>query len=229
VKGQQLSFKASNYFTYFELQGIHPTLDDLHTDLKKFRRKEVVYICSVINSVLQDWQGKCDRKAHDDLIKESLPVPLAAYVLAGVNDAHNPRSLYHRQQLLLVCKEALQYCGETGLNPLELPQWGGLGMVLLKASDLLPKRLSRHHGAVSQILNVVSEMIPVAEASGFYSPAHKFVRSYAMLTRFLGRRELDVPQIFESATGMPLHIFQALSYATMSRYASRTKLKTSLC
>ena len=208
----------ANYYTYSELARTErPTIEEFRADLAKFRRNEVVYLCSVINCALQNWHGKTDREAQDQLIRESLSSQLADYVLAGMHDGENPRGLYHRQQLLLVCKEAIRVCGEKGLNPLELPFWGGLGLVLLKANDLLYKKLTHGHGA-DQILNVISEMIPVAEASGFHNPANKIVRSYAMLSRFLDSRDLDLPKIFESATAIPLRSFQALSYATHLKY-----------
>ncbi len=191
------------YFTYSEIaQTERTTLNEFRTELAKFSRTEVVYSCGLLNAILCNWQGKSDRKTHDLLVRDSLPPRIANFVIARFHDSDRPRGLYHRQQLLFVCKEATQVCGDSGRNPLALPYWGGLGIVLMMANDLLPKRITHPKTNVTeQMLSVMSEMIPVAEASGFYRPINKIIRSYLLLNRFLPETTLNVAETFRKCRG----------------------------
>ncbi len=107
---------------------------------------------------------------------------VAERINATVRDLRNPRGVYHRQQLLFVSKEALLYCQDQGgEDPLAPPQSGKFGRVLLMANDLLPKRVTGPASTHAQMINVLSEFIPIAEASGSYKAIHKIVRSSLML------------------------------------------------
>lgn len=144
---------------------------------------------------------------------------VAERINATVRDLRNPRGVYHRQQLLFVSKEALLYCQDQGgEDPLAPPQSGKFGRVLLMANDLLPKRVTGPASTHAQMINVLSEFIPIAEASGSYKAIHKIVRSSLMLDRFLPNKGEQIRQIFERTTGVPLNDYLALCFATLCRY-----------
>lgn len=208
------------YFTYSEISGTpRPTIEVFRSELRKFSRNETVYACALLNAVLKNWVGDFDENSHVLLVRDSLPPDVANYVISQFRGGDQTRGLYHRQQLLFVAKEAVQVCPTVGRNPLSLPYWGGLGIILLMANDLLPKRIVTNATVSEQVLNVLAEMIPVAEASGFYQPVNKMVRGFAMLNDFLNDSEIDVATIFESATGITINKYQALTFASMTRYS----------
>ncbi|SPF42411.1 hypothetical protein SBA1_460008 [Candidatus Sulfotelmatobacter kueseliae] len=221
----------ATYFTYSEIMGVpRTTIEEFRSELGKFSRGPVIYACSVINNVLKDWQGHWNHRAHDELVKNSFPPEIANILVAAVNDARRPRGLYHRQQLLFVSKEAISVCPESGgKDPIALPYWGGLGMVLLMANDLLPKRLTNPAPTAQQMVSVLSEFIPIAEASGFYRPINKIVRSHLMLSRFFPGGSEGIRAIFHNALDIPLEEYLALCFATLVRYydLNLEKYKTS--
>src|ERR1700674_894892 len=220
----------ATYFSYAEIAGVpRPTMEEFRVELGKFRRVSVLYACSVINSVLRDWQGHWNHDAHDELVKGSFPPEIANILISAVHDASRPRGLYHRQQLLFVSKEAIEVCPESGgRDPIASPYWGGLGMVLLMANDLLPKGLTNPAPTAEQMVNVLSEFIPIAEASGFYRAVNKIIRGNLMLSRFFPGGSEGIRETFRNAVQIPLDEYQALCFATLVRYFDLTleKYKT---
>jgi hypothetical protein len=207
------------YLTYSDLAGgPRPTIEEFRTELTKFGCGPVVYACSVINAVLRDWEGRVDSSAHDSLIKDSFPPDLANPILAALHNPNRNRGLYHRQQLLFVTKEAFRICPHSGgRDPVALQYWGGLGLVLLMANDLLTKGLTTSAPTAQQMLNVLAEFVPIAEASGFQRSINKIVRSYLMLNFFPGGSD-EIRKVFLDATGIPLDHYRALCFATLVRY-----------
>jgi len=210
----------ATYFTYSEIAGVpRTTVNEFRSELAKFGRGPVIYACSVINSVLKDWQGHWNHEAHDELVSNSFPPEIASVLIAAVHDPQRPRGLFHRQQLLFVSKEAIRVCAESGgRDPIALPYLGGLGMVLLMANDLLPKRITHPAPTSEQMVSVLSELIPVAEASGFYKPINKIIRSHLMLSRFFPGGSREIRETFNNALGIPLEEYVALCFATLVRY-----------
>ena len=155
-------------------------------------------------------------EAHEELVRNTFVPQLAERINAAVRDRHQPRGVYHRQQLLFVSKEALVGCqDEGGKDPLA---GGEFGRALLMANDLLPKRVTGPAPTRDQMINVLSEFIPIAEASGSYKAVHKIVRSGLMLDRFFPNDGAEIRQVFENATGVPLNEYFALCFATLCRY-----------
>src|SRR6266851_6971717 len=188
------------YFTYSELAGTPATIQEFRAELVKFGRGPVIYACSVINAVLKNWDGDLDQEAHDALVRNSFPPEIARVIVAALHDPSRPRALYDRQQLLFVSKEAVMVCGDSnGRDPAALPYGGGLGMVLLMANDLLHKD-SASNPITHHMINVLSEFIPIAEASGFFRPVNKLVRSHLMLSRFFPGGSETIGEAFRNAT-----------------------------
>jgi hypothetical protein len=207
------------YFTFSEFNnGVPATLEQFRAELAKFNRAAAVYACAVMNSVTKDWQGHSDTKAHEQLVRNSFSPELVKTIVPAFEDTQRPRGLFHRQQLLFVAKEAFLVCPEVGgIDPIAAPYGGGLGIVLLMANDLLPKGLSGPAPTIQQMLNVLSEFIPIAESSGFARPINKIVRSRLMLDRFYPSSGA-IQRTFETATGISLENYFALCLATLCRY-----------
>jgi hypothetical protein len=210
------------YFTFSEFNGgVRATPEQFRSELATFKCGPVIYLCGVMNSMLRDWQGHTDTEAHDVFVRNSFPPELANRILSECHNPQRPRGLYHRQQLLFVCKEAVLACPESGgKDPVALPFGGGIGKVLLMANDLLPKRVTGPAPTAEQMINVLSEFIPIAEASGFNKAVHKIVRSHLMLDHYPNNGKVEIEKVFKQGTGISLDDYLALCFATLCRYSN---------
>lgn len=210
------------YFSFSEFnRGVRATPKQFRSELSNFNCGPVIYACGVMNSMLKDWQGHTDTEAHDTLVRNSLPPELANRIISECHNPQRPRGFYHRQQLLFVSKEAILACPESGgKDPMALAYGGGIGLVLLMANDLLPKGLAGPAPTTEQMINVLSEFIPIAEASGFNKAVNKIVRGHLMLNHFFrnGREELE--RAFKQTTGISVDDYLALCFATLCRYSN---------
>ena len=87
-----------------------------------------------------------------------------------------------------------------------------MGRVLLMANDLLPKGLTQSRPTpltTEQMVNVMSELIPIGEASGHFRAINKIVRSRLMLDRFFPKGSPEIRQIFEEQSGVGLDEYLA--------------------
>lgn len=212
--------KFATYFTFAEFnRGTPATAEQFRAELSQFNGPAVVYLCGVMNSVIADWQGNRRADAHEELVRNTFAPQVAERIIAECRSPQNPRGLYHRQQLLFVCKEALCVCPESGgKDPMDPPHGGEMSRVLLMANDLLPKRLTRPVPTAGQMMDVLSELIPIAEASGSYRAINKIVRGRLMLDRFFPGGAGEMSKLFEASTGISLDDYFALSFATLCRY-----------
>jgi hypothetical protein len=215
--------RFSTYVSFAELNGgVRASLEQFRTELALFNRTQVIYLCGVMNSVITDWQGHYRAEAHEELVRNSFAQPFAEKIVAACRNEKNPRGVYHRQQLLFVCKQALLVCSDTGgKNPMVAPYSGEMARVLLMANDLLPKGLTRERPGLmtpDAMVKVMSELIPVGEASGHFRAINKIVRSRLMLDRFLPGGSAAVRETFEKKIGVSLREYFALSFATLGRY-----------
>jgi len=102
--------------------------------------------------------------------------------------------------------------------------WGGLGLVLLMANDLLDFGLELGIESEQEIMSTVAEFIPIAEhAIGTPSLLNSTARSVLMMGRFVEslreRKEfIDFAERFRRATGMVLADYQALCIGLISHY-----------
>jgi hypothetical protein len=212
--------KFATYFTFSEFNnGVKATHDQFREELSKFNCLLAVYVCGVMNSVTRDWQGHTRFDAVEQLVRNSFTPQAAERIVAELGNPQRPRGLYHRQQLLFVAKEALLACPEIGgKDPLVPAHSGEMARVLLMANDLLPKGLAGPSPTIDQMINVMSEFIPIAEASGFQKPMNKILRSRLMIEHFFPDGNTEIRGIFERAIGVPLDEYFALCFATLCRY-----------
>lgn len=198
--------------------GVAATRDEFRAELSKFNGILVVYTCGLMNSLIMDWQGHSRLDAVEHFVTNSFVPQAARRIVAALNDPIEPRGIYHRQQLLFVAKEALSLCPEVGGNdPLIAANSGAMARVLLMANDILPKKVTNPAPTADQMVNVMSEFIPIGEANGFQNPIHKILRTRLMFDQFLPQ-EVKYRSTFTAATGVPLEDYFALCFATLCRY-----------
>ena len=122
------------YATFKEMHGYESTLDDLISRLRPFSRNSVLFACSVTGIILQLWKGNGWAKELYAWTIDEVFDPLRAdwYKLAFKAGEHE--LVFHRRQLLLLLKLAVEHCPEHGLDLMRVPR-GVFGTILLMAND----------------------------------------------------------------------------------------------
>jgi hypothetical protein len=175
--------------------------------------------------LLSQWSGDYDFTAHEKLVRSFFPPSTAKVVL------DSKRVAFHRRQLLYVAQEAMRICNEDGRQATG-PYWGGFGVVLLMASDLLYVPLPQGANPSAEWARKICQILPDMEANGLKDYETKIARSLAIYSRFIepfrGTPNFyDVQALFEEAAGLPLETFQALLFGCVARFANLSKLKGS--
>jgi len=134
----------------------------------------------------------------------------------------NRRIVFHRQQLLLVAKEAILHCEEQAQDPLLLPYWGKLGGAFLMANDHLHFDHPHPASEEEEMIGMLPNFVLVQEYSGRNLLAHRVVRSHLMYTRFAaalsGHPEyVNLAHVFQDPTGLALVEYEALCFGALSR------------
>src|SRR5262249_25353277 len=133
------------------------------------------------------------------------------------------RVAFHRHQPLFVAQEALRHCTEQGRDT-KSRYAAGFGNVLLIGSELLYKEIPKGKTESEFWVRRICQLLPDMEANGIItSYSQKTFRSFLLMSRFLEQRHgqpnfFDVPALFEKATGVPLDVYQALLFGSLSRF-----------
>jgi ferredoxin len=213
----------ATYFSHALLHNNQPsTLDQFRASIVPFSRDRLVYMAAAINSMLESWKGDApDLTAHTAIVNSIFPADKATKLIAGSKSAE-PHFVFHREQLLFVAKEAVFHCPEQGIDP--LAQLKDLGGMFLMANDHLYSPFPSPKNEEETLLNRMAQLIPSSEYSGRISFRNRIGRSYLMTTRFLEELKgdpdfLDINQLFEDAVKLTPVDFEALCFATTSRYS----------
>jgi len=195
------------------------TLEGLRSLLGGFARNRVLQVCSVINTLLTAGKRKFDRNAHNALVANAF-APATAQKLLSLDPAKGV--VFHRQQILFLAKEAVQFCPEQG-NDASAPYWGGLGEVFLMANDHLHQALPPSKTVEEKILQNIVFFIPILEAGSHGTFLNKMMRSHLMLTSVVEELRdkanfFDVRKLFAAAMGVPVLTYEALIFGAMSRF-----------
>jgi hypothetical protein len=213
--------KPIAFLTYHEISQRKSSPDEFRRNLSLFSLKHVLIACSAINTLLESWKVRTDGKSHELLIRQAFSKDLADQILSL------DRPVFHRQQLLFTAREATQTCSDMGRTT-EGAYWGGFGLVLLKANDLLDLPFRSSSSQDSELLEIVLRFMPCVEASHFHPFQTKMMRSYLMLSKFAESMRgwkgfVDISKLFENATGVPLLVYGALIFASMARFANLSR------
>ena len=103
--------------------GRSSTLAQLRDFLSRYSCSKVVYLCSVLNafaldsllSIREGPRPSIDPQA--ELLGQAFPPPIPERLVKASLNTANRVFVFHRQQLLLVAKEAILHCGEGGSTP----------------------------------------------------------------------------------------------------------------
>jgi hypothetical protein len=184
-------------------------------------RVGVVRACSLLNAFLRrnaNSNEVLDFAAHRALVKAYFPPDIALRILEL--ERASPRYVaFHRQQLLFVVKEALQYAGED--PTLKLTN-SAFGEVLLIANDHMHFEICAGSSEDS-FVKLASSLLPIQEAvSG--NLRHKLIRSFQMTKAApefaCSKPYFDVSALFKAATELNLQDFYALVLAAMTRFST---------
>ena len=134
---------GSTYFlliTYPEIFGVpRPTIGEFRLRLAALPRLPLVKVCSVLNAVLENAVLKIKAEpslpfnfqAHKELVAAYFPPAIARQILQ-LEHRNPPGVVFHRQQLLFVMKEALQYASDEVTGEMSNE---ALGELFLIAND----------------------------------------------------------------------------------------------
>lgn len=215
------------YETYEQVYGRKSSIDELIAEVSKYERSSVLWICAEIVCRVQLWArpGTRNRANYLQYLRELFEPSVSQRLITGEASLSPPRFAFHRRQIGLVAKLALQYCGD-GLDARE--HRSGLGVLFLMTNDHLDHGLLQsmpsNAGKREYAIGVVMEMLAVNEGS---SPAisNFFTRGHLMLTRYapelVGRSDyVDVVGEFERKIGLSLTEFEAMVFAVHSYFGA---------
>jgi hypothetical protein len=215
------------YETYEELYGHKSSIDELIAKVSKYERSSLLWICAEIVCRVQLWAraGARNRPNYLRYLQELYEPSVSQRLIAGETSVSPPRSAFHRRQIGLVAKLALQY-GGSGLDARECR--GELGVLFLMANDHLDYGLLQNMpvnaDAREYAIRLVTEMLAAQEGS---SPAisNLFTRGHLMLARYAqelsGAHDyVDVVGEFERKIGLTLAEFEAMLFAVHSRFGA---------
>lgn len=217
--------QITTYVTWAQVNsGKASSLAEFREYLSKYSRGGVVYLCSVLNSLLNSFRDPdVSLDAHSEFLSNAFPPPFSERFINAIKDRQSSLFVFHRQQLLFLAKEAILCCEEGGLDPLSLPFWGKLGIALLMANDHLHFDQRSSAPGDAELIVMLPNLLLAQEYSGRNLISHRVVRSHLMYTRFteaLNRRPdyVGFGRVFEGLSGLSLVEFEALCWATLSKY-----------
>jgi hypothetical protein len=212
------------YFTFSWFNRGNPSsIEQFKGTLAKYNRDAVVAVCSAVNCLLKTWGGGyLDPVVHDVLVNSAFPPSLANEMVRARKNPGDRRMVFHRQQLLFVAKMAVIHCATAGVNPLPQKYWGGLGDAFLMANDHLHFTLPTPTTPDQEVLNVLSQFIPALESSGLFSLRHMTARAHTFAEIASDSKSrhnfVNLPDIFESLTGLTVLDFHSLCFAVIAKY-----------
>jgi hypothetical protein len=138
--------------SFKDVTGNSCTVEQLKSFLSQHNRSEILFLCTLLNTVLETWTGKVREDVHGQLVQMAF-LPEHASRLKGImSSSSHPRVVFHRAQIMFVAKQAVLCCqdDETVLDRFRHPYWGGLGLAFLMANDLLHFDFAYRDGTTNQ-------------------------------------------------------------------------------
>src|SRR5215813_12094104 len=100
----------ATYATFEVMHGRKSALSEIAARLRPFSRESILYLCSAIGMILKFWQrGDWDR-THYELLIRAVFEPLRAEWYCLSARSSRPEIVFHRRQLLLIMKLAIEHC-----------------------------------------------------------------------------------------------------------------------
>jgi len=214
--------KYLRILTYAEVfGGPRPSLDDFRSRLAALPKLPLVRVCAVLNAFLRSDASSTELlnfASHRALIRAYFPTETAKRIFT-VSEGPNPRVAFHRQQLLFVAKEALQYASDEPGLPISNT---ALGQLFLIANDHM--HLESDDGSrdtLDSFAKLATSILPIQEAANG-NVRHRILRSYQMtkLAPELSETKpyFDLAVLFKEATGLELSEFYAFIISAITRF-----------
>ncbi len=177
--------------------------------------------------ILKLWQGGDDRTHYELLIRAFFePIRADWYCLSSGMTNHD--AVFHRRQLLLIMKLAIEHCPEDGGDILnEMP--GLFGTICLMANDqfhysLLASASKSKLIDRDRIMRVLTEFVAVSEYGGSHGE-RRIVRSHLMIADHARRLQqdpdfIDIASEFKNKVHISLDDYEALAFGLYSRCAT---------
>lgn len=214
--------KYLRILTYAEIfGGPRPSLHDFRNQLAALPKLPLVRLCAVLNAFLRSDASSPELlnfASHRALIRAYFTAETAKRILA-VSEGSNPRVAFHRQQLLFVAKEALQYASDDSDVP--MPNTA-LGQLFLVANDHMHfESDDGSRNTLDSFAKLAATILPIQEAANG-NVRHKILRSYQMTNlapELSGTKPyFDLVALFKEATSLDLSEFYAFIISTMTRF-----------
>ena len=218
--------QVATYYSYGLLTGRASTLDEFRTELKKYSRDQIVYLCSAMNVLLRSWfRGAPDNANHEALVRMLLD-EATAYQLLMRSAGQETYFVFHREQLLFVAKEAILSCPAAGLNPLNQPR-GAMTRLFLMANDHLYAARPETTDYEKKLLNLLTNLVPSIEYSAPHAFRNAIARSHLMYGRFANELKneadyINVGEKFRELVGLTPDEFMGLCFGLLSKYMKST-------
>ncbi len=214
--------KYLRILTYAEVfGGPRPSLDDFRTRLAALPKLALVRVCAVLNAFLRSDASSPELlnfASHRALIRAYFPAETAKRILA-VSEGANPRVAFHRQQLLFVAKEALQYASDDPGVPMPNTALGELFLIANDHMHIESDDGSRDN--LDSFAKLATTILPVQEAANG-NVRHKILRSYQMTKlapELSGTKPyFDLASLFKEATGLELSEFYTFIISAITRF-----------
>jgi hypothetical protein len=202
------------FLTHEQLFGWRSSPNEFNAELLRFPSDLLLSICSALNMLLFGWSAYLDKDIHDRLVQALCPSALDAIKRGPFV------TLFHRQMLLLVAKEALRRGPYASPQPTSRPD---MTRLFTMANDQLAAVESPSPEQARTTIELISRFLSVSEFQ-YYQPTIRLARAYVMLANLRNLippegKQFDIPHMFEQTTGLPPSIYFPLVMAIMSKYA----------
>ncbi len=146
--------KAAVLITYREILGKEPELPALHKILKKYERREVIFLLAKVNCLLGTWQNapyyELDERFSNYLLGDF------HLQLKELRRASDTRVVFSRFTLLYLIKQACIACPEKGAQVNTRRAHSEIGICCLMANDLvLPFVPKETDGTLERLTNLL--------------------------------------------------------------------------
>lgn len=226
--------RMRTYATFKEMHGYQSTLEDLINKLRLFSRSSVLFACSVTGIMLKLWKGSdWEKDLYASTIDEVFE-PLRADWYKFAFRAGEQELVFHRRQLLLLMKLAVEHCPENGHDFMRATR-GVFGTILLMANDqfhfgLLPDPAATDLDEYDKVSRLLAEFIPIVEYAASEWPI-RITRSHLLMTRYTQQLRnhvdfIDVPAEYQRLSGLELMDYEALTFGLMARITEMINLHT---
>lgn len=220
--------RLGTYISYKDVTGTPCTDALLESLLSKYKRSEVLYLCALLNAVLESWSGNIRAEVHEQLLELAFLPEHAHRLKIIISSTSHPQLVFHRAQILYIAKQALLCCedDEAVLDKFRHPYWGGLGIAFLMANDLLHFDFAYRDGtAEQQALVRIAHSIPILE-SGPTNLTHRIGRAWLMLKTFGphqgSKSYFNIEDAFQGVAGLSTDDYLAYCVGMISHYLAIT-------